>query len=149
MDFLAGNQTYQCTPWGNPTRNVFGWQRPCYLLSEGYADSFKELMEETDWQSYGTGNYEKCANCMVHCGYEATAVTDTIAHPLKALSVYLRGVRTDGKMAPEVPLENQRPAEFVFEGLVKTITQQREEHDTLLKAAREPETGTSRTSDAP
>ena len=59
MDFLAGNQTYQCTPWGNPTRNVFGWQRPCYLLSEGYADSFKQLMEETDWQSYGTGNYEK------------------------------------------------------------------------------------------
>ena len=121
MDFLAGNQTYQCTPWGNPTRNVFGWQKPCYLLSEGYADSFKQLMEETDWQSYGTGNYEKCANCMVHCGYEATAVTDTIAHPVKALSVYLRGVRTIGEMAPEIPLENQRPAEFVFEGLVKTI----------------------------
>ena len=104
-------------------------------------------MEETDWQSYGTGNYEKCANCMVHCGYEATAVTDTIAHPVKALGVYLRGVRTEGKMAPEIPLENQRPAEFVFEGLVKTITQQREEHETLSKAAREPETGTSRTSD--
>ena len=148
MDFLAGNQTYQCTPWGNPTRNIFGWQRPCYLLSEGYADSFKQLMEETDWQSYGTGNYEKCANCMVHCGYEATAVTDTIAHPVKALSVYLRGVRTIGEMAPEIPLENQRPAEFVFEGLVKTITQQREEHEILLKAAHEPETRTSHTSDA-
>ena len=148
MDFLAGNQTYQCTPWGNPTRNVFGWQKPCYLLSEGYADSFKQLMEETDWQSYGTGNYEKCANCMVHCGYEATAVTDTIAHPVKALSVYLRGVRTIGEMAPEIPLENQRPAEFVFEGLVKTITQRREEHETLLKAARAPETRPSHTSDA-
>ena len=148
MDFLAGNQTYQCTPWGNPTRNIFGWQRPCYLLSEGYADSFKQLMEETDWQSYGTGNYEKCANCMVHCGYEATAVTDTIAHPVKALSVYLRGVRTIGEMAPEIPLENQRPAEFVFEGLVKTITQQREEHELLLTAAHEPETRTSHTSDA-
>ena len=148
MDFLAGNQTYQCTPWGNPTRNVFGWQKPCYLLSEGYADSFKQLMEEPDWQSYGTGNYEKCANCMVHCGYEATAVTDTIAHPVKALSVYLRGVRTIGEMAPEIPLENQRPAEFVFEGLVKTITQQREEHEILLKDAYEPETRTSHTSDA-
>ena len=71
LDFLAGNQEYHCTPWGNPTRNVFGWQRPCYLLGEGYVRSFKELMEETDWDSYGTGNYEKCADCMVHCGYEA------------------------------------------------------------------------------
>ncbi len=76
LDFLAGNQQYHCTPWGNPTRNVFGWQRPCYLVGEGYARTFKELMEGTDWDSYGTGNYEKCADCMVHCGYEATAVTE-------------------------------------------------------------------------
>src|SRR5262249_28989115 len=68
LDFLAGNQTYHCTPWGNPTRNVFGWQRPCYLVGEGYARSFTELMETTDWDSYGVGNYEKCANCMVHSG---------------------------------------------------------------------------------
>ncbi len=81
LDFLAGNRTYQCTPWGNPTRTVFGWQRPCYLLGEGYAASFKELMEETDWDSYGTGNYEKCADCMVHCGFEATAVEDAFKHP--------------------------------------------------------------------
>ena len=134
MDFLAGNQTYHCTPWGNPTRNIFGWQRPCYLLSEGYAPTFKALMEETDWQSYGTGNYEKCANCMVHCGYEATAVADTVAHPLKALNVFLKGVKTTGEMAPEIPLDNQRPAEFVFEGLVKTMTQQREEQEALRKA---------------
>ena len=66
LDFLAGNQTYHCTPWGNPTRTYFGWQRPCYLLGEGYAKTFKELMEETDWDAYGTGNYEKCADCMVH-----------------------------------------------------------------------------------
>ena len=66
LDFLAGNQAYHCTPWGNPTRTVFGWQRPCYLLGEGYAQTFKELMEETDWDAYGTGNYEKCADCMVH-----------------------------------------------------------------------------------
>ena len=83
LDFLAGNQTYHCTPWGNPTRTVFGWQRPCYLLGEGYAKTFKELMETTDWDEYGVGNYEKCADCMVHCGFEATAVADAIRHPLK------------------------------------------------------------------
>jgi len=118
LDFLAGNQNYHCTPWGNPTRNIFGWQRPCYLLNEGYAESFQALMEETEWQRYGTGNYEKCADCMVHCGYEASAVTDTVKHPWKALKVALRGVRTEGPMAPEIPLDRQRPAEYVFENLV-------------------------------
>ena len=119
LDFLAGNQEYRCTPWGNPTRNYFGWQRPCYLLGEGYVGSFKELMEETDWNSYGTGNYEKCANCMVHCGYEATAVTDSVQKPWKALIVALQGVRTEGEMAPEIPLDNQRPAEYVFSAHVE------------------------------
>ncbi|HET7135577.1 MAG TPA: adenosyl-hopene transferase HpnH [Casimicrobiaceae bacterium] len=114
LDFLAGNQQYHCTPWGNPTRNVFGWQRPCYLLGEGYARTFRELMESTDWDAYGTGNYEKCANCMVHSGYEATAVTDAVRHPLKALALSLRGVRTDGPMAPEISLSKQRPAQYVF-----------------------------------
>lgn len=66
LDFLAGNQTYHCTPWGMPTRNIFGWQKPCYLLGEGYTKTFAELMETTDWDSYGTGRYEKCANCMAH-----------------------------------------------------------------------------------
>ena len=119
LDFLAGNQEYHCTPWGNPTRNIFGWQRPCYLLNEGYAASFKELMETTAWDSYGTGNYEKCANCMVHCGYEATAVTDTIENPLKAFRTSRENIRTDGPMAPEIPLDKQRPAEFVFDALVQ------------------------------
>jgi hopanoid biosynthesis associated radical SAM protein HpnH len=114
LDFLAGNQEYRCTPWGNPTRNVFGWQRPCYLLGEGYARTFRELMDETDWDAYGTGNYEKCADCMVHSGYEASAVQDAVRHPLKALAVGLRGVRTDGAMAPEIPLRDQRPAQYVF-----------------------------------
>ena len=114
LDFLAGNRDYRCTPWGNPTRTVFGWQRPCYLLGEGYAKSFRELMDETDWDAYGTGNYEKCADCMVHSGYEATAVKDAFAHPLAAIGVALRGVRTEGAMAPEIPLNNQRPAQFVF-----------------------------------
>jgi len=114
LDFLAGNQAYHCTPWGNPTRTVFGWQRPCYLLGEGYAETFKELMEETDWDSYGVGNYEKCANCMVHSGFEASAVVDSVKHPLKMLGVAMRGVRTDGPMAKDIPLDKQRPAKFVF-----------------------------------
>jgi len=123
MDFLAGNQQYRCTPWGNPTRNVFGWQRPCYLLNEGYASSFRELMAETEWERYGTGNYEKCADCMVHCGYEATAVTDTVKYPLKALKVWLRGIDTEGPMAPEIPLANQRPAEFLYDELVARLSE--------------------------
>jgi hopanoid biosynthesis associated radical SAM protein HpnH len=114
QDFLAGNQSYMCTPWGNPTRNYFGWQRPCYLLGEGYVQSFKELMDTTEWDKYGTGNYEKCADCMVHCGYEATAVQDSVRNPLKALVVSLRGPKTEGAMAAEIPLENQRPAQYVF-----------------------------------
>ena len=129
MDFLNGNQQYHCTPWGNPTRNIFGWQRPCYLLGEGYADSFKALMEETVWEQYGTGNYEKCANCMVHCGYEATAVTDTVKHPIKALMVFLKGFETEKPMVEDISLENQRPAEFIFEDMTKDL-------------ARELETGT-------
>ena len=114
LDFLAGNQTYHCTPWGNPTRTVFGWQRPCYLLGEGYAKTFKELMEDTAWERYGTGNYEKCADCMVHSGFEASAVVDAVKKPWKAALVALKGIKTDGPMAPEIPLDGQRPAEYVF-----------------------------------
>jgi hopanoid biosynthesis associated radical SAM protein HpnH len=114
LDFLAGNQTYACTPWSMPLRTIFGWQKPCYLLGEGYVKTFKELMEDTAWDDYGVGNYEKCADCMVHCGFEGTAVTDTVKHPLKAAMVSLRGVKTDGPMAPDIPLTNQRPAQYVF-----------------------------------
>ena len=114
LDFLAGNQTYHCTPWGNPTRTVFGWQRPCYLLGEGYAKTFKELMEDTNWDAYGTGNYEKCADCMVHSGFEASAVMDAVKRPWKAAAVALAGIKTDGPMAPDIPLAGQRPAEYVF-----------------------------------
>jgi hopanoid biosynthesis associated radical SAM protein HpnH len=114
LDFLAGNQTYHCTPWGNPTRTVFGWQRPCYLLGEGYAKTFKELMEDTAWERYGTGNYEKCADCMVHSGFEASAVVDAVKKPWKAALVAIKGINTEGPMAPEIPLDGQRPAEYVF-----------------------------------
>jgi hopanoid biosynthesis associated radical SAM protein HpnH len=77
QEFLMGKRQYACTPWGMPTYNPFGWQKPCYLLQDGYADTFAELMAETNWENYGTesGN-PKCANCMVHSGYEASAVDD-------------------------------------------------------------------------
>jgi hypothetical protein len=71
-------------------------------------------MEDTDWDKYGTGNYEKCADCMVHSGFEATAVMDAVKHPLKLAAVALKGVKTDGPMAPDIPLDKQRPAEYVF-----------------------------------
>ena len=78
MEFLMGKRDFTCTPWGMPTYNIFGWQKPCYLLQDGYADSFAELMEATEWSHYGTesGN-PKCANCMVHSGYEASGVNFT------------------------------------------------------------------------
>jgi hopanoid biosynthesis associated radical SAM protein HpnH len=78
LEFLMGKRDYPCTAWGMPTFNLFGWQKPCYLLQDGYADTFEELMRETEWHKYGTesGN-PKCANCMVHSGYEASAVNDT------------------------------------------------------------------------
>ena len=80
LEFLMGKRDYQCTPWGNPTYNLFGWQKPCYLLQEGYEDSFKQLIAKTDWDNYGqaSGN-PKCQNCMVHCGYEPSAVDHTFA----------------------------------------------------------------------
>ncbi len=78
LEFLMGKRDYACTPWGMPTYNMFGWQKPCYLLQDGYAETFQELMASTEWEKYGTesGN-PKCANCMVHSGYEASAVNDT------------------------------------------------------------------------
>ena len=77
LEFLMGRLNYHCTPWGNPTYNIFGWQKPCYLLQDGYVRTFQELLDDTDWDRYGTGRNEKCADCMVHCGYEASAVADT------------------------------------------------------------------------
>lgn len=95
LDFLAGRQEYGCSPWANPTRNLFGWQRPCYLLEDGYASSYRELMESTDWEKCGTGRDFRCANCMVHSGFEPTAVLDSVRAPLKALRVALRGPGTE------------------------------------------------------
>jgi hopanoid biosynthesis associated radical SAM protein HpnH len=105
LDFLAGNQDYQCTPWSTPTYNLFGWQRPCYLLTdEGYAPTFKSLMEDTEWEKYGVGRNPACDNCMAHCGFEGTAVDDAFSHPIKLLKTTLLGPRTSGPMAPDLPI---------------------------------------------
>src|SRR4249920_3842586 len=77
LDFLEGKRDFACTPWGVPSYSLFGWQRPCYLLADGYTVSYKELIETTDWSKYGRGNDPRCDNCMAHCGYEPTAVLAT------------------------------------------------------------------------
>ncbi len=74
LDFLEGKVDFQCTPWGIPSYGVFGWQRPCYLMADGHTATYKELLETTDWEKYGRGRDDRCANCMAHCGYEPTAV---------------------------------------------------------------------------
>ncbi len=136
LDFLAGNQEYHCTPWGSPTRNVFGWQKPCYLLGEGYVSSFKELMETTEWEQYGTGKYEKCANCMAHCGYEPTAAMDAVKNPMKMFKLpNMFKIKTEGPMAPEIDLSNARPAVDMHEKLVD---------DEMTKIKREKEEATAR-----
>ena len=76
QDFLKGNRDYNCTPWGNPNYSVLGWQKPCYLLDEGYSETFRDLMESTEWDNYGHTKNPKCADCTAHCGYEATAAED-------------------------------------------------------------------------
>lgn len=90
LEFLQGKVDYECTPWGNPTYNIFGWQKPCYLLQDGYAKTFRELIETTDWSKYGHRSGEaRCKDCMVHCGYEATSVDDTFG----SLAGFARTVR--------------------------------------------------------
>ena len=77
LDFLEGKVDYECTPWGIPSYSLFGWQRPCYLMGDGYTKTYKELLETTDWDKYGRGKDPRCDNCMAHCGYEPTAVVAT------------------------------------------------------------------------
>ncbi|MEM9810017.1 MAG: adenosyl-hopene transferase HpnH [Pseudomonadota bacterium] len=118
LDFLAGNQDLKCTPWGMPTYSVFGWQKPCYLLGEGHVETFRELMEETDWDSYGTGAYEKCNDCMAHCGYEPTSADVAFSKPWKMFPIMMNGIKTEGPMAPEIDLRAARPAIDVHEEIV-------------------------------
>jgi hopanoid biosynthesis associated radical SAM protein HpnH len=134
LDFLAGNQAYQCTPWSTPTYNIFGWQRPCYLLTdEGYADSFRSLIQDTDWDAYGVGKNAACNNCMAHCGFEGTAVNDAFSHPLKALKVALRGPRTSGAMAPDLPVVyDDRPRHNETTVDVSALTRAPRRSDTAI-----------------
>jgi hopanoid biosynthesis associated radical SAM protein HpnH len=78
LDFLEGKRDLRCTAWGIPSYSLLGWQRPCYLLDDGYASTYQELIEETDWEAFGRGRDPRCANCMAHCGYEPTAVIATM-----------------------------------------------------------------------
>ncbi|QSR83798.1 adenosyl-hopene transferase HpnH [Methylacidimicrobium sp. B4] len=109
LEFLQGKIEYDCTPWGNPTYNIFGWQRPCYLLQEGYARSFQELMQTTRWEDYGwrSGN-PRCADCMVHSGYEPSAVNDTFG----SFAGLLRTIRAslgDGASPPSSGIDQTPP----------------------------------------
>jgi hopanoid biosynthesis associated radical SAM protein HpnH len=88
LDFLEGKRDFQCTAWGIPSYSLFGWQRPCYLMNDGYVKTYRELIETTDWDKYGRGKDERCSNCMAHCGYEPTAVlatTSSLKESLRAM----------------------------------------------------------------
>ena len=91
LDFLEGKVDYECTPWGIPSYSVFGWQRPCYLMADGYAETYQELLETTDWDSYGRGRDERCASCMAHCGYEPSAVIATAGSLRQSLRALVAG----------------------------------------------------------
>jgi hopanoid biosynthesis associated radical SAM protein HpnH len=107
LEYLMGRREYKCTPWGMPTYNIFGWQKPCYLLQDGYADTFEELINETKWERYGTesGN-PKCANCMVHSGYEASAVNHTFGS-LSGLWATAKATFFHTYRDPEVDIDKQ------------------------------------------
>jgi hopanoid biosynthesis associated radical SAM protein HpnH len=91
LDFLEGKADFQCTAWGIPSYSIFGWQRPCYLMSDGYAKTYKELVETTDWSKYGRGRDPRCANCMAHCGYEPSAVLATMDSLKESLRAFAGG----------------------------------------------------------
>src|SRR5947209_15699843 len=92
LDFLEGKRELACTPWGIPSYSLLGWQRPCYLMADGYATTYRELIETTEWSKYGRGKDPRCNNCMAHCGYEPTAVLATMG----SLKESLRAVREQG-----------------------------------------------------
>ncbi len=135
LEFLMGRRSYVCTPWGMPTYNVFGWQKPCYLLQDGYADTFSELLSETQWEKYGaeSGN-SKCANCMVHSGYEASAVDDTFGS-LRGFLATVRATVFGGTYANASALEaleqpvESRPGRLVELKVTATLRVPRETAD--------------------
>jgi hopanoid biosynthesis associated radical SAM protein HpnH len=131
LEFLMGKLEYQCTPWGNPTYNIFGWQKPCYLLQDGYAKTFQELLDGTDWDRYGTGRNEKCADCMVHCGYEASAVADTFGSwrgVIRTVRAMLAPNSHCGKRAPSSVLQADSMTDSKRQSLQATSLQGRLSH---------------------
>ena len=103
LDFLEGKVDFSCTAWGIPSYSVLGWQRPCYLMSDGYATSYRELLDTTAWEKYGRGRDERCGNCMAHCGYEPTAVVATSASLRESLRAASDSLRPRGtKPAPQL-----------------------------------------------
>ncbi|MGW2647946.1 adenosyl-hopene transferase HpnH [Streptomyces sp. NPDC001393] len=96
LDFLEGKVDFPCTAWAIPSYSLFGWQRPCYLMSDGYVSTYRELVEDTDWDKYGRGKDPRCANCMAHCGYEPTAVLATMGSLKESLRA-ARETMTSGK----------------------------------------------------
>ncbi len=145
LDFLAGNQDFKCTPWGMPTYSPFGWQKPCYLLGEGHVPTFKELMEDTDWDSYGTGAYEKCNDCMAHCGYEPTAADVAFSKPWKMLPIMMNGIKTEGPMAPEIDLRAARPAIDIHEEIVAAKMAELEAEKAAKKADKAAPSASTKT----
>jgi|HubBroStandDraft_2_1064218.scaffolds.fasta_scaffold15553_2 hopanoid biosynthesis associated radical SAM protein HpnH len=119
LEFLKGNWDLECTPWGNPTYNIFGWQRPCYLQQESYCGTYQELLETTDWSAYGrqSGN-PKCQDCMVHCGYEPTAVAQTFSS-LRGLAAAARftllGPSRSNEPESDDPVTFGAPAPVVYQ----------------------------------
>jgi hopanoid biosynthesis associated radical SAM protein HpnH len=134
LEFLMGKRNYACTPWGMPTYNVFGWQKPCYLLQDGYADTFQELMESVEWQNYGTesGN-PKCANCMVHSGYEASAVDHTFSGWGGLWATIKAGFKTTYADADALEMLNEpvRPV-YAFNPLVQIENSKTEMEETRV-----------------
>jgi len=137
LEFLMGKKEYECTPWGMPTYNIFGWQKPCYLLQDGYADTFQELMETTSFESYGhaSGN-PKCANCMVHCGFEATAVDDTFG----SLAGFLRTAKATLFTRHRNPKALEDAGELARDSTLVSLTVSAHEEAGVEPPSREPET---------
>ncbi len=123
LEYLMGDRHYTCTPWGMPTYNIFGWQKPCYLLQDGYAETFQKLMDSTEWQNYGTesGN-PKCANCMVHSGYEASAVNETFGS-LRGLLTTARAMFRSAHPNPQALRELSQPRKTSALDLVQIRTE--------------------------
>ena len=144
LEFLMGRRSYTCTPWGMPTYNIFGWQKPCYLLQDGYVDTFQELLDATNWEKYGTesGN-PRCANCMVHSGYEASAVHDTFSS-LRGFLATVKASLFGGSYVNREALEALRqppdPPREKFVPLSVSASRQSHEHTAV-------EHGSTRTND--